>query len=371
MKRTIVKFRNSAFRQFIARHEKYAALLFFIGGFIFDTLTLGRIDRTYDLVVLCLYMTLLPITIYLFNLADDGKWKNTFLERYEVYFPLGIQFFFGGLISAYVIYFSRSVSLSKTISFFIILVALLLANNFLKKRISNKYLQFGIFFFVNFTFFAFMIPVFIKLMNTYVFIASGLISLTVTLGLIFLIYRCSPSTRREISLFKTISIITIMFLTINCFYIFNMIPPVPLALDTGIVAHEIVKKNGDYHITYEKSKWYYFWRDHKITYAYTSGQPVYIFTSIFAPTDIQKKIYHRWKWYNPKNETWQTYEDIGYDITGGRDEGFRGYTYKNNVKLGLWKVEVITEEELVIGVIDFEIINKSNSKGKNLVKNTF
>ena len=33
--------------------------------------------------------------------------------------------------------------------------------------------------------------------------------------------------------------------------------------------------------------------------------------------------------------------------------------------------EVITEEELVIGVIDFEIINKSNSKGKNLVKNTF
>ena len=208
-------------------------------------------------------------------------------------------------------------------------------------------------------------------MNTYVFIASGLISLTSTLALILIIYKSSPSTREEISLARTIGIIVVMFITINSFYIFNLIPPVPLALDTGIVAHKIVKKNGDYHITYEKSKWYYFWRDHKITYAYTDGQPVYVFASIFAPTDIQKKIFHRWKWYNPTTEIWESYDDIGYDITGGRDEGFRGYTFKNNVKLGFWKVEVITEEELVIGVIDFEIIDNSDPKSKYLVKKKF
>ena len=109
MKRTIVRFKNSAFRDFIRRHSKYAPIVFFISGFIFDTLTLGRIDRTYDLTVLCLHMTSLSITLYLYNLVDDDKWKNTFLERYEEYFPLAIQFFFGGLSSAYVIYFSRSV----------------------------------------------------------------------------------------------------------------------------------------------------------------------------------------------------------------------------------------------------------------------
>lgn len=86
MKRALVKFRNSRFRRFVKKHKKYAALLFFIGGFILDTLTLGRINRKYDLIVLCLHMTSLTITIYIYNLTDDGGWKNTFLERYEVFF---------------------------------------------------------------------------------------------------------------------------------------------------------------------------------------------------------------------------------------------------------------------------------------------
>ena len=153
MKKALVRFRNSKFRKFIKKHEKYAPVLFFLGGFIFDTLTLGRIDRTYDLVVLTSHMTLLTITLYLFNLVDDNKWKNTILGKYEVYFPLAIQFFFGGLSSAYVIYFSRSVSLSKTVTFFAILVLLLLANEFLKKRISNKYLQFSVYYFISLIFF--------------------------------------------------------------------------------------------------------------------------------------------------------------------------------------------------------------------------
>ena len=112
MKRTLAKFRDSTFRRFIQKHQKYAPIAFFIGGFIFDTLTLGRIDRLYDLVVLCLHMTSLTMALYLFNLKGDGKWKNTFLARYEEYIPLAIQFFFGGLSSAFVIYFSRSCMIS-------------------------------------------------------------------------------------------------------------------------------------------------------------------------------------------------------------------------------------------------------------------
>ena len=170
MKRTLVKFKKSEFRKYIQKYQKYAPLIFFICGFTFDSLTLGRIDMLYDLIVLCLHMTLLTVALFLYNLADDGKWRYTILERYKEYLPLAIQFFFGALSSAYVIYFSRSVSLSKTISFFIILVALLVANEFLRKRISNKYFQFSVYFFINFTFFTFIIPVFIKAMNTNVFI---------------------------------------------------------------------------------------------------------------------------------------------------------------------------------------------------------
>ncbi|MGB3152159.1 MAG: DUF2914 domain-containing protein, partial [Maribacter sp.] len=274
MKRILVRYRKSAFRKFIRRYDKYAPILFFISGVVFDTLTLGRIDRTYDLVMLCLHMANLTVTLYLYNLVDDNKWTNTFLERYEEYFPLAIQFLFGALSSAYVIYFSRSVSLSKTVSFFVILLALLVANEFLKKRISNKYLQFGVYFFLCYTFFTFMIPVLLAEMSTNIFLISGLISLSCTLGLIIFIYVTSPSARAEINLGKLIGIVIGIYTVINFFYFFRLIPPVPLALDYGIVAHTIKLENKRYIVGYEEEDSFVFWRDHKTEFIYKPGQNV-------------------------------------------------------------------------------------------------
>lgn len=371
MKRTLVRYRKSAFGSFIFRNQKYAPILFFMGGFIFDTLTLGRIDRVYDTVVLCSHMTLLSITLYLYNTVNDDKWDGTFIRRYSEYLPLAIQFFFGALSSAFVIYFFRSVSMSKTMFFFILLVLLLFANEFLKKKISNKYLQFSVYFFISFTFFAFMIPTLIRQMNTFIFIISGLVSLWSTLALIRFIYRSSPGTRAEISLKKLMSIIFSIYITINVFYYFNLIPPVPLALDTGLVAHDVRKINNEYIVTYEKDQWYVFWRKYNINFHRQAGQRVYVFTSVFAPTDLKKSIFHRWKRYNPETGKWEVTDDLGFKVTGGRDRGFRGYTYKTNLREGQWKVDVITEEELVLGVVDFVIKNTSEPPKEGLVKKTF
>ncbi|MDT0688028.1 DUF2914 domain-containing protein [Autumnicola psychrophila] len=371
MKRTLVRYRNSAFGRYVIRNQKYAPIIFFMGGFIFDTLTLGRIDRVYDTVVLCSHMTLLSLTLYLFNLSDDGKWKNTFIDRYSEYFPLTIQFFFGALSSAFVIYFFRSVSLSKTMVFFILLVLLLFANEFLKKKISNKYLQFSVYFFISFTFFTFMIPTLIKEMNTFIFIISGLLSLACTLTLILFIYTSSPSTRAEVSLKELISGILAIYLVINVFYYFNLIPPVPLAMETGLVAHDVRKENNEYIVTYERDEWYIFWRTHNNNFHRQTGESVYVFTSVFAPTAIKKSVFHRWQWYNPKTGRWEITEDIGFEVTGGRDNGYRGFTYKNNLKEGKWEVRIITQEELLLGVVDFVIKNTSEPKIKGMVKEIF
>ncbi|MCC5940007.1 MAG: DUF2914 domain-containing protein [Balneolaceae bacterium] len=342
-------------RAYLRLRKKYLPVIFFMTGFIWDTLTLGRIDRLYDRVILSTYMASLTTCLYLYNVADDGKWKETFFEKYEKFLPLAIQFFLGGLCSAYVIYFSRSVSLTKTLSFFIILVVLLFANELLKKRISNKYLQFSAYFFMNFTFFTFFIPVLIRQMNTFIFLISGFVSLTITTALIVYIYRSSPSTRKEISKKKTLGIIAGLYLMINTFYFLNLIPPVPLALDTGIVAHNIQKLNGDYEVTYQQEVWYKFWRQNDLTYIQEPETNVYVYTSIFAPTDLRKAVAHRWRWKNPETGRWQTVDQIGYEITGGRDAGYRGFTFKRNIREGDWRVDVITEEGQIIGIVRFRV----------------
>ncbi len=352
-------------------NQKYLPVIFFMTGFIWDTLTLGRIDRLYDRVILSTYMISLSACLYLYNVADDGKWKETFFEKYEKYLPLAIQFFLGGLCSAYVIYFSRSVSMTKTLFFFIILVVLLFANELLKQRISNKYLQFSAYFFMNFTFFTFFIPVLVKQMNTNIFIISGIISLTTTVLLIAFIYSVSPSTREEISKRKTIGMIVGIYLMINSFYYFNLIPPVPLALDTGIAAHHVERVNGDYEITYQREVWYKFWRGNNLTYIQIPDSNVYVFTSIFAPTELEISVAHHWQWKNPETGSWDTADRIEYQITGGRDNGYRGFTFKSNIQAGQWKVDVITEEGHVIGIVRFDVVMGETTDNLEMVSRTF
>ena len=208
-------------------------------------------------------------------------------------------------------------------------------------------------------------------MNTIIFIYSGLVSLISTLLFIIFVYKISPSTRAEIHLGRIVGLILLMYTTINSFYFLKLIPPVPLALESGLVAHNVTVEDNDYIVTYETDDWYVFWRSHRLKFIFKPGEKIYAFTSIFAPTDIEKSILHRWKWYNESTGEWEIVEDIGYDISGGRDGGYRGYTFKSNAKQGTWKVEVITEEELILGVIDFEVTISTTINPVGLVDKKF
>lgn len=177
--------------------------------------------------------------------------------------------------------------------------------------------------------------------------------------------------RAEIRIKKLIGIILGIYATVNLFYFTNIIPPVPLSLDSGMVAHRVKKENSNYWVTYERDAWYVFWRDHRLKFIRQPGERVFVFASIFAPTKIKKSISHRWKWLNPNTNDWEVIDNTSYEITGGRDAGYRGYTYKDNLKPGLWKVDVITEEGLILGVINFEIIEDSAEKPQRLVQRVF
>jgi hypothetical protein len=263
------------------------------------------------------------------------------------------------------------VTLTKTIVFFLILVVLLLSNELLKHRISNKYLQFGAYFFVNFTFFTFFTPVIFETMTTLLFIVSGLVSIGCTLYLIRYIYNNSPSTRKEITGWKIALLIFCIYGVINTCYYFNLIPPVPLSLQSGIVAYNVEKEDDTFFVSYEQTAFYDIWETHDQTFNYTPGDTVFIFTSIFAPTDLKKSVQHEWKWYDPESSKWNSTDTIVYEVLGGRKGGFRGYTYKTNIWPGKWRVNVTTGEGMVLGEIDFTIIPDSTFNRQQLTRRKF
>lgn len=77
-------------RAFIAR---YANLFFFVGGFLFDSLTLVRIDSVIDLSIQAVY--LLAITALLVVRAKIESGRLTLkgrLAKKHLFFPLGFVF---------------------------------------------------------------------------------------------------------------------------------------------------------------------------------------------------------------------------------------------------------------------------------------
>lgn len=361
----------SSIKTFILRHEKYMPVAFFTGGFIWDSLTLGRIDGWYSNTILFTYLCCLTVSLYIFNLSHDDYWEDTFLEPYEEYAPYAIQFFLGGLSSAYVIFFFQSVSLTKTMVFFVILVVLLFSNELLKHRISNKYLQFGAYFFVTFTFLTFFLPILFGVMNSFLFMLSGVLSLLITGYLILFIYRRSPTTREEIHGGKLSVLILLIFLLVNGFYFLNLIPPVPLSLQEGLAAYNVNKKGDVFEVTYEQAGLFTLGRSYESTLHYSENDTVYVYTSIFAPADLKKSVLHHWQWYDPEADRWNSTDSISYEVTGGRRGGFRGYTFKANIWPGTWKVDVTTDDGLVLGVIKFRIISGQPLSDANLTRVTF
>lgn len=344
--------------KFYSKYQRYAPIVFFFIGFTWDSLTLTRIDRLSDNFILLAYLLLLGLLIVLINLLELNLVQNPFIIIYKEWYPLGIQFFLGGLFSSYVVFYFQSASFTKTFLFLGILVLLLIANEFLEKRLTNLYLQISLYFLSSFSFFIFFIPVIIKKMSTLTFVLGGLLSLAVTIGLLFLILK--NSGRKDLIKFRKVAILVgMLYILLNIFYVQNWIPPVPLSLKSGAIYHHVSRQGEFYKIKFKQPEWYQIWKNSDDPFYYTKGDTVYCFTAIFAPTTLQKNIYHVWQRYYSDRDEWVITDRLGFKITGGREGGYRGYTYKRNVSTGKWRVDLITDEELIIGRINFTI-NKSS-----------
>ncbi|GAB5519140.1 MAG: DUF2914 domain-containing protein [Rhodothermales bacterium] len=348
-------------RGWYQRHRLLAPAVFFFGGVIWDALTLTRIDAVVDNVLLGIYLVLLGILGTVAVLVRHGAVTHAGLLRFRDWYAPAIQFLLGALFSVYVVFYGQSASFSETSIFLVVLVALLIGNEFIGERAVNLYVWLTLYFVVCCSFFIFAIPVFFKVMSYGTFIAGTLLAASIVAGLVWLFRQrnCFRSDREAV---WALVLVAALFGLMHLLYLQNWMPPVPLALRSGGIYHHVSSFEEDgqkvYRVQYAKPPWYQPWQRTDATFRYTPADTAFAYTSIFAPTGLSTGIVHVWSQYDATAKIWRDTDTIAYrsPLVGQRTEGYRGYTFKRQVRPGRWKVEVRTDDGRVLGRMRFEAL---------------
>jgi len=348
-------------RRWHARYPFLAPIVFFFGGVTWDALTLTRIDAVVDNVLVGLYLVALGMLGTVAVLVRHGAVKNPRLTRYSEWYPAAIQFLSGALFSVYVVFYGQSASLSETSIFLIVLVGLLVANEFIGERAVNLYVWLTLYFVACCSFFVFAIPVFFKVMSYGTFVLGTVLAAGIVAGLVvfFRQRRCFRSDREAA---WAMALVVVLLGLMHVLYLQNWMPPVPLALRSGGIYHHVSSfdEAGQkvYRVQYARPPWYQPWRRTDATFRYTPADTAFAYTSIFAPTGLATGIVHVWSQYDETAQVWRDTDTIAYrsPIVGQRTEGYRGYTFKRYMRPGRWKVEVRTDDGRVLGRLRFEAV---------------
>jgi hypothetical protein len=337
---------------FYEKNEKYSNLAIFLLGFLWDAMTLQRIDSWFDNLFLLGYLIIIGALIILTLRKQNGVVLPKWIEKFEQHFSWILQFCFGGLFSSYVVFYFKSASLTQTLFFFLLLVGLLIGNEFLKDRLENQSLLAVLYSFCFFSFLAFFLPVLLAIIKPWVFVLAGVLSVAASLFVFAL------GLRKEVSDWKIavrpiVPWILGVFLLLNALYFANLIPPVPLALKFGHPYHSVKKTTKGYEVKYVPPSFFRFWRKWDDPFLWTPGEDVYCFTAVFAPSKVHVPLIHVWNFKT--KDGWKVTDRKRFSITGGRDRGYRLYSKKSGVKPGKWRVEVQTESGQLLGEVDFTI----------------
>jgi hypothetical protein len=367
------------FAPHLARAKAAFPAIAFFGGFFWDAATLGRSIQSTDLWILLGYLIVSALILIWMGRrgamhggggpeaaispaaaageahpGSDGSGaagaevpKSAF-SRVLAWLrddgpAFALQFCFGSLFSALVIFYFLSSSYLPGFLLVIALVALLVLNEFLESQYHRFTITWTLFGACSILFFNFALPHLVHSIHPLWFFAST----AAGVGLIYGLKVLSP--RAKGSLWPILATAGALVLL----YLVNAIPPVPLVKKNIAICRNLERVDGEYLAEMEKPPIYAFWRRSETLVRQRNGEKIFCFTSVFLPTGIRCTLYHHWYYDDPRKKEWVEASRIGFPVSGGRKDGFRGYTYKRNLAPGAWKVLVETESGRVLGTLHF------------------
>lgn len=339
----------------------YLPAIFFFAGFVWDALTIGRNVAASDLIIFAGYLFAAGFILFFisrpgFILADEAKLSSrlyAIVTSRAPYFLL--QFLFGSLLSALFILYFKSSSHWLAWLMSLLLASLLVANEFLENHYRRFTISWALFGLCAMLLFNFALPFLLGSVLSIWFYLSTL------LGAVFA-YWLYTKTPNNIGSIWPVSVIAGLLMLA---YAADMIPPVPLVKRDIAMAYAIQKVNGQYQLSQAKSPWWKFWRKTSDDLQVSSGQRIFCFSTIFAPAGLKTKLFHDWQLKTKAG--WVLQSRASFVVSGGRYNGFRGYTYKSNPAAGDWRVVIKTENEKTIAVHNFSVNVHSGNSGSDNV----
>jgi hypothetical protein len=320
----------------LRRARTWLPALFFIGGFAWDALTLGRTITPVDLFILAGYLAGAALIIVV--LGRKPRFRGA------EYAGLLLQFLFGGIFSALFIFYFLSSSDLPGYLVVLALASLLIGNEFLESAYSELTLSWVFFTLSSIMFFNFALAHLFRSISTIWFY----IGTAVAVGFVLLL---RTTARRGTATIVPALMVAVVMVALH---LVNAIPPVPLVKKEMLIAHDLQKRSGGYVLAIESPGWR-FWRSSSTVFHRRGDERVYCFTSVFVPRGIETTLRHRWQRWDPA-KGWVEAGSVPFRITGGREGGYRGYTFKSNATPGRWRVVAESEGGATVGIMQFEVV---------------
>lgn len=341
-------------RYLYARFERPISSVSLIFGFIVDSLTLTRIDTAWVSMWILGHILMIGIFIILIHTKEKRDDDETNPKKAHFWFVNALQFFFGGVLSAFLVSYFRSADIFVTWPFILILAIAFGANEILKRHYVRLSFQLSLYFFAVYSFTIFYIPVLLHQISTKIFLLSGLVSLVYISLFIFILFLFIKDKFFE-SKKILLGLIAGIFVFINLLYFTNLIPPIPLSLKVGGIYHSLDRNSdGNYLVGFEKKGWRSYF-DLYQSFKKVPGQPVFAYSAIFSPSEFNTTIVHEWEYFDKSRNEWVLQSSVNLPVVGGRNDGFRTYSVRSNLVEGKWKVNVKTLQGQTIGSMRFKV----------------
>ncbi len=342
-------------KKWYENHEKHISSVALVFGFILDNLTLRRVDLWAENIYIIALLFIVAFSIIVLNLLERKRLPEQQPGRAHFWLLMLIQFAIGGLFSTFYVFYSRSGSFVSSWPFLVLLAGIMIGNEILKKHYLRLSFQISVFFVAVYSFFIFAVPLVLRKIGPGVFLLSTLTSI-LTLALFLAVLRALAredfKQSRKILMFSIGGIVILL----NMLYFTNLIPPIPLSLKQGGAYHLVEKTGtGGYTVSGEEAPWWQYFKSYPEFHS--DGGPVYVFSAVFSPANLNTSIVHHWQYYDEEKKGWENYGHIKLSIVGGRDGGYRTYSVVFKPRVGKWRVDVENDRGQVLGRIKFDVVN--------------